>query len=188
MMSFLQKIKKHLQQSSGDAVLTFFILAIPVLLICVGFASDTAKTTAVRNNYSSIAQNNANEAIKTLNSKGYLGVNSAKKFSEGYFKDSKDLGYQACTTTILKNGKEVKLPYMEITLNSDTNNFVYTIDPTTDTNKLPLPGNHQYERISINVYDSSPNYFAIFPMQEKCQIHLSHVESVKFGSNEDIVG
>lgn len=196
----MRKLIARLKKDAGDAVLTTVVIAMPAIMIAVGFAADTSKSAYVSSSYTSMAQRSAQTAVSAINSRGSLDNNSVRKFISEFRTQSGGSAFhtnetlQAETSTVCStreiNGVTKKLPYVEVTLKtargSSTGTTKWTIENGQSVVDQPL-GSAKYKVISADVYTGSPN-FILGMFGTPCQFLKTSVNAISFGSNEDLAG
>lgn len=197
----LKELRAKLKKDSANAVLVTVVMAMPLIMIAVGFAADMSKSAYVSSSYSSMAQRSAETAVKSINSRGSLDNNSVRKFVSEFEAQDGDSTFHTnetlqasklstCSTRVI-DGVNRKLPYYEITLG--TARGVGAVGATsvwkigsgaTIPNKVLDPA-AKYKVISATVYTGSPN-FILGMFGTPCQFLKSPVSAISFGDQADL--
>lgn len=192
---------KKWKSSRGDSSLIIFVIAIPLIMVFLGFSVDVSKSINAGNAYKAMSQNSAETAVKSVNANGSLNNASVKSFvneyknqanpSDSHTNETNVYKSKTCDTAVI-DGVERKLPYMVIKLGTDRSidDKGVTTGSTWTVENYQIPedkqlGSTKYKVISADVYDSSTNFFGIFGLPA-CQVHQSTVSAISFASNEDL--
>lgn len=196
----LKGILKKLKKDSGNAVLVTVVMAMPALMVAVGFAADMSKSAFVASSYASMSQRSVETAVSSINARGSLDNDSVRKFVSEFKIQSKSSTYHTdetlrnseggvCSTREI-DGVKRDLPYMEVRLGTarGTGNVGQTYKWTIEDGDSVIDktlGSSKYKVISADVYTGSPN-FILGMFGTPCQYLKSSVSAISFGNNEDL--
>ena len=193
-MRTINRILKKLRSDDGDGVLVLTIIYIPLAVILLGLVINVGHVVTNRAEYSAMAQNSAETAVKHINAKGSLTKTSVDAFVKEYqhqlTKDSSAWISDSCSTMEV-NGVKRQLPYFEVRLgtqrgqNKEAKSEVFRIGPDGRIPDVELDSKATYRVISADVYTSTQSLFGGFGLQT-CQLHHSPVSAIAFGSNRDL--
>lgn len=210
MMSFFSRMRNRSASDRGDAALIMGLFSVIFFLIIFSVTSSLVKDMNVTNAFTSMAQNSAEKAVKTINSAGSLDEDSVTALLTEYRAQSNSAANAANETGSYKttqcqtaeiNGVSRKLPYYVITL-SKTRDSVEAGDSANtlrnpDSWTVRVEGNgaqiqdmmrnptSKYKVISATIYDGSTNFLSNFGIVP-CFVRSSQVSAIAFGSNSDL--
>lgn len=204
-----QRVKTFFQSDRADSVLITTVIGIPALLLVGGFAMDTSKNAMVSSSHHSQAQVSAQSAVREINARGSLGVQSIVSFHESLEREFdvnlENISPQQNTCAVFEplmgDGGDEVFPRYSLHFIAE-NNYEYDIDdPDHQTvksgtftytagenfdDKLSdfvqdggLDNNQVYKVIAADVHTSSQNIM-MGMFNMPCQAYHSHVEAGAF--------
>jgi uncharacterized repeat protein (TIGR02543 family) len=202
------------RKDRGDGVLVTVIIAIPLFMLAFMFSVGMAQNAWTKTSLADAAQASAQTAAGKLNSSGYLDDKSVGTFVSEYMRlsnrsafnteqkaagavQTKDSAAFACSTVNV-NGKELKSPYIEVTLDKSRSQGVSSQGSPLYTSiggagvaaVTPAADKGTYRVLSATVYEASRtllgNGFLMVGENSGCFTNKAEVSGITFGANEDL--
>lgn len=200
MINYLYKKSKD---DKADT-LVMFVMALPLIMILMGFSININQSINTGIEYKAIAQTSVETAVKKVNSQGSLTNDSVQTFlneyriqsgdstiASGATSESKAFSSDVCSTAEVE-GVERQMPYIIVTLGTERGvskaqtKDSWVMEGRTDNKVEEHPlGNNKYKVISATVYDTSTSLWGAVGLSD-CQLHKSEVSAISFGSNTDL--
>lgn len=199
MAELWKKLRTALSSDRGDGVLVTTLIAIPLLLLVMGFSIDLNRSVNVGIAYNSMAQASVETGVKSLDARGSMGNRAVEAFvreyrvqsgngANGGTAETQAYNSAACATAKVE-GVERRMPYIVVTLGTERGSGKQVTSTWTVEGNDAVPtkalGNGVYRVISADVYNSSTNLFGMLGLAP-CQVHKSSVSAIAFGSNSDL--